>query len=180
MNYQKRKDVIKNLLVNIKWFVLPAISVLYVSTAILMLVGIIKLVQIFNLLYCEFNNHTGLDFNLVIAHFISIIDIYLLALVLYIFAVAIYKLFIGEYKSLGWLKIESVDDLKSNIAKMTILFLSTLLVQKITEWKDPQGTLYFGGIIIGLSIMLIVFIHLLKNNNSIDNNKNHEKLSENN
>lgn len=177
MNDLRRKNIIKNLLGNIKWFVLPAIIVLYISTAILMLVGILKLGQIFNALFQEFKHNTEIDFNLVVAHFISIIDIYLLALVLYIFAVAIYKLFIGEYKSFGWLKIESVDDLKSNIAKMTILFLSTLLVQKITEWKDPQNTLYFGGIIIGLSIMLIVFIYLLKNTNSGDNVNNDEKKS---
>lgn len=174
MSYEKRKTVLKKLLVNINWFVLPAVFVLYISTAVLMLVGILKLGQIFNEIFVEFNNHSLIDCNLIAARFISIIDIYLLAIVFYIFAVAIYKLFIGEFQSLKWLKIESVDDLKSNIAKMTILFLSTFLVQKIAEWKDPHSILYFGSVITVVSIMLIVFIRLLKNNshNHPDNNSN--------
>jgi uncharacterized membrane protein YqhA len=153
---------------NINWFVIPAVFVLYISTAILMLVGIVKLFQIFNEIFAQFKCHVELDCSLIAAHFISIIDVYLLAIVFYIFAVAIYKLFIGDINHLKWLKIESVDDLKSNIAKMTILFLSTFLVQKIAEWKDPHNILYFGSVITVVSVMLIVFIRLLKNNNHIE------------
>ena len=170
MNYERRKKILKKLLVNINWFVMPAVFVLYVSTAILMLVGIVKLFQIFYEIFNQFRDDVVLDCSLVAAHFISIIDVYLLAIVFYIFAVAIYKLFIGEINHLKWLKIENVDDLKSNIAKMTILYLSTFLVQKIAEWKDPYNILYFGSVITVVSIMLIVFIRLLKTN--IGNNKN--------
>jgi uncharacterized membrane protein YqhA len=170
MKHEKRKKIIKKLLININWFVMPAVFVLYISTAILMLVGIVKLCQIFTEIYIQFWYNEQLDCNLLAARFISIIDIYLLAIVFYIFAVAIYKLFIGELDHLKWLKIESVDDLKSNIAKMTILFLSTYLVQKIAEWKDHHSILYFGSIITLVCFMLIVFIRMLSNNHQNGNN----------
>ncbi|MDP3555973.1 MAG: YqhA family protein [Bacteroidota bacterium] len=180
MTYDQRKKVLRKLLMNINWFVLPAVFVLYISTAVLMLVGIFKLCQIFGEFYSEIKGSSTIDVNLIAAHFISIIDIYLLAIVFYIFAVAIYKLFIGEFQSLKWLKIENVDDLKSNIAKMTILFLSTFLVQKIAEWKDPNVILYFGFVITVVCVMLIVFIRMLKNHSNNDSNSSNNNEGKNN
>lgn len=159
----ENRPILKKILEQNKWFIIPAILVLYVSTAILMLIGLSKLyfiiVDIIKIMY----DISSLDSTLVSAHFIGIIEIYVLAIVFYIFALSIYKLFIGTSISIKWLKVENINDLKSNISKMSVLFLSTLTIQKIAEWKNSVDTLYFGIVIVMICAILIwYFKHMDK------------------
>lgn len=156
----KDRGLLRKVLENTKWFIFPAILVLYASTAILMLVGIIRLYYIVYDFVSVYKSYDSMNFSLISAHFITIVDIYLLALVCYIFAVGIYKLFIGNFDSFTWLKINTIDDLKLQISKMVILFLATLIVQKIAHWEDPQSVLYFG-IIIGITCAILVWYSML-------------------
>lgn len=156
----KDRGLIRKTLESTKWFIFPAILVLYASTAILMLVGLVRLYYIVYDFVTVYKNYDTLNFSLISAHFITIVDIYLLALVCYIFAVGIYKLFIGNFDSFAWLKINTIDDLKLQISKMVILFLATLIVQKIAHWEDPQNVLYFG-IIISLVCAILVWYCML-------------------
>lgn len=154
--------LVRKTLNNNKWFIFPAILVLYSSTAILMFVGIIRLCYGVADFVSNFKSIYEMNFTLLSAHFITIIDIYLLALVCYIFAVGIYKLFIGKLASFAWLKIETIDDLKLQISKMVILFLATLIVQKIAKWEDREDVLYFGIVITLICSVLIWYTIILQ------------------
>lgn len=154
--------ILRKILERTKWFVIPAILVLYASTAILMLVGIAKLYYIVSELHEQFNDFYSMDTSLISTHFITIVDIYLLAIVFYIFAIGIYKLFIGEFLSLPWLHIETIDDLKLHISKMTVLFLITLIVQKIAEWGDAKNDLLYSIAIALVSAVLIWYCRILQ------------------
>lgn len=134
------------------------------STALLMLIGIVRLYFIVYDFITNFSSVYSFNFSLISAHFITIIDIYLLALVCYIFAVGIYKLFVGNITSLSWLKIETIDDLKLHISKMAILFLATLMIQKIAKWTEPHDVLYFGIVITLICAVLVWYCMLLQNN----------------
>lgn len=156
-----RKKWIKKILDFNQWFVIPAILVLYISSAILMLLGIIRL-YVLILEFIESLNQVfdGTENYLIIsAGFLGIIDIYLLAIVLYTLAISVYKLFIGNTLAIHWLKVNSLSDLKNQLSKMSILFLSTLLIQKITYWKNPQETLYFA---ISITIICLVLVWYTK------------------
>jgi CheY-like chemotaxis protein/uncharacterized membrane protein YqhA len=154
--------LIQKTLSNTKWFIFPAILVLYMSTALLMLIGLIKLYIIIFESVTHFKDFYKMNFSEVSAQFITIIDIYLLAFVCYIFAVGIYKLFIGNFASYVWLKIETIDDLKLHMSKMAILFLATLVIQKIAKWVDPLEVLYFGIVITLICSVLIWYCMLLQ------------------
>ncbi len=154
--------IVRRILEHTKWFIFPAILVLYTSTAILMLMGILRLYTIVTEVIDAYYKTGLVHFALVSAHIITIIDIYLLALVCYIFAIGIYKLFIGNVNTIQWLKIHSIDDLKLNISKMVILFLATLMVQKVASWENPQDVLYFGIVIAVICAVLIWYSMMLQ------------------
>lgn len=147
-----------------KWFVIPAILVLYISSAILMLVGIVKLYYTLFTIYKNIQNPEIIDQAAMIsAHFLSIIENYILAIVFYILALSIYKLFIGNEipLKLKWVKVDDINDLKSHMSKMSILFLCTMMIQKVTEWKNSLDTLYFGIVIAMISAILIWYSKFL-------------------
>lgn len=149
---------LKKILNRNKWFVVPAILVLYVSSAILMLVGIIKLYYTIISIYEHARSREIIDHSAQIsANFLSIIENYILAIVFYILAISIYKLFIGNEipLKLKWVKVEDINDLKLHMSKMSVLFLCTMIIQKVTEWQNPLDTLYFGSVITMICAILI-------------------------
>src|SRR5574337_981834 len=99
---------IKNLLEQNKWFIIPAILVLYTSSALLMLAGIVKLYYtIINIYQNIFNPGIIEHAAKISAHFLGIIENYFLSIVFYILGLSIYKLFIGNTMpaKLGWIKV---------------------------------------------------------------------------
>lgn len=167
---------IKKVLYFNKWFVVPAIFVLYIACAILMLVGLLRLYFIIVDSLNSIHSSSGNDYMYISASFIGIIDLYILAIVLYTLAVSIYKLFINKTGlSIAWIDVYNLNDLKCHLAKMSVLFLSTMLIQKITEWKNPIETLYFA---ISISLICLVLIFYTKHLDSIkDTTKEHTKLN---
>ena len=77
--------------------------------------------------------------------FFSVIDVFLLSMVLYIFALGLYEFFIGKLNVPPWLSIETVDELKAKLASVVILFVAIAYVKVLVDWKNPVDTLLFGG-----------------------------------
>lgn len=93
---------------------------------------------------------------------VSSVDVFLFALVLIIFGVGVYELFIAnvdpEAKPAGtrptWLKISSVDDLKSSLGKVILMVLIVSFFKHVleitTEMWSPLALLY-----LAIGILLI-------------------------
>lgn len=77
-------------------------------------------------------------------HMIALLDAFLLAIVLYIFAVALYELFIGEIKVPPWLVIRNLDDLKLKLVSVIILVMAVTFLEHLVQWEKPLETLMFG------------------------------------
>lgn len=162
-----------------KWVALLGVLVLNLSAVTLVIVGIMKLCNIIIEIYNQLSNSQEIDTIKLSAKFLLIIEIYLQAIIFYIFAIGIYKLFVGEFKLLWWYHIDSLDEMKSELAKAIVLFLAVFFVQKIVEWKDPQNILYFGGVIALVSANLIWYMNSLKggaSNNKPENNTPHKSM----
>ena len=56
-----------------------------------------------------------------------------------------------------------MDDLKTYLAKIIIIFLNTFLVQKIVLWEESEHVLRFGIVISMVSAILIAFLYSVKN-----------------
>lgn len=100
-----------------------------------------------------------------VTHIVEVVDGYLLALVMLIFGLGMYELFVSDIElaqesraSNRILVIESLDDLKSRLAKVIIMILIVRLFENAVtlEVKTTLDLLYFGGAIalIGLALFL--------------------------
>jgi len=89
---------------------------------------------------------------------IASLDSILLAIVLYIFSVAIYELFFGKINVPDWLVIENLDGLKEKLASVIILILAVTFLEHLVEWKDAKETLMFGISIAAVLIALVFYM----------------------
>ncbi len=88
---------------------------------------------------------------------VEIMDIFLLATVLFIFAMGMYELFIERIELPEWLIINNLHDLKVKLSSIIILILGITFLKHLVEWKDPAGTLFFGFAAAIVSVSLIAF-----------------------
>lgn len=100
-----------------------------------------------------------------ITHVVEVVDGFLLATVLFIFALGLYELFIsdidqaqGSRSSSRILVIGSLDDLKSRLAKVILMILIVKLFEKALQLqiREALDLLYLGGAIalVGLALYL--------------------------
>ncbi len=119
---------------------LPSLS-LFVGAVFLSFYGIYILLET---IYKAFTDETARDSTVLATKFISVMDIYLISVILYIFAVGLYELFVGKLQLPEWLKVGSIDQLKSKLASVIVLILAITFTKNLVEWKNPLDTLLFG------------------------------------
>ena len=99
----------------------------------------------------------------IVAGIIGAVDLYLIAVVMFIFAFGLYELFISEIdeamedgKTSSILAIHSLDQLKDKIAKVIVMVLVVSFFQKVLhmEYSTALEMLYFALSIASLSIGL--------------------------
>jgi uncharacterized membrane protein YqhA len=125
-----------------------------------------------------------------ITHIVEVVDGYLLATVMLIFSLGIYELFIsdidqahGSKSSSKILVIDSLDDLKSRLAKVILMIMIvTLFEQAINmHMSTPLDLLYLGGSI-ALIALALYWSHAADGHGSKDDHEvtdiEHEEKSE--
>lgn len=88
---------------------------------------------------------------------IQIIDKFLIATALLIFAVAIYELFIEDLELPAWLMIHDFHGLKTKLSSILVLVMAITFLKKLIEWQHAEDTLNFGIAIAVVSAVLIAF-----------------------
>jgi uncharacterized membrane protein YqhA len=141
-----------------RFLILLAVVGSFLASATLMVYGALRSVGIiFDLL-----GHVGDSLltedkygKILIAEAIALIDMFLLGTVLFIVAAGLYQLFIDAQTPLpGWLRIKSLDDLKSLLTGVIIVALLVAFLGSAVSWTLVQSTdiLWFG-----LAIAAVVF-----------------------
>jgi len=96
----------------------------------------------------------------IVASIIGAVDLYLIAVVMFIFAFGIYELFISHIDEAEGhnqiLAIDSLDQLKDKIAKVIVMVLVVNFFQRVlhTSFSTPLEMLYFALSITALSVGL--------------------------
>lgn len=96
----------------------------------------------------------------IVAGIIGAVDLYLIAVVMFIFSFGLYELFISDIDEAKGdnkiLAIHSLDQLKDKIAKVIVMVLVVNFFQRVlhTEFKTPLEMLYFALAIAALAIGL--------------------------
>ena len=86
---------------------------------------------------------------------IELMDKFLIAVGLYIFAIGMYELFINDLDVPAWLTVHDLHGIKSRLSSIVILVMAIVFLERLVSWQDPQGTLFFA---IGIALMTAALI----------------------
>ena len=71
---------------------------------------------------------------------IELVDMFLLATVLYVIAIGLYELFIDNRIPVpAWLRIDDIDDLKHKLVSMVISVLAVVFLGQILAWNGERN-----------------------------------------
>ena len=138
-----------------KYIILLAVVSTFLASAATFIWGTVRMITNVVSLIAGLITHEGEHSGV---QMIASLDSLLLAIVLYIFSVAIYELFFGEIDVPEWLVIKNLDGLKEKLARVIILILAVTFLEHLVEWKDAKETLMFGVSIAAVLISLVFYM----------------------
>ncbi len=94
---------------------------------------------------------------LITFYLIQLVDIFLIAITLFILAASIYELFLGKLNLPEWMLAHNLAELKSKLSSVIILVMVVKFVEKFVEAKDAQTLLYQAVSVALVSAVLIAF-----------------------
>jgi uncharacterized membrane protein YqhA len=114
--------------------------------------GALKAVRAIVLIISSYGQATDIVIALV-----EVVDSFLVATILLIFAANMYELFIADVHLPDWITAHNLHELKTKLSSVIILVMAVKFLEHLVEWKDPNGTLLFGIAIAVVSTILIAF-----------------------
>lgn len=133
------KHAVRSLLESSRNFILLAVLGALVAAVILTLYGVLAVASLTLGIVSDLpGGHFNKDqVESVALEFITLVDVFLLAIVLYIVALGLYELFVDPDMVLpGWLKIEDIDDLKEKLGGVVIVLLA---VNFLSDYVEGPG-----------------------------------------
>ena len=115
---------------------------------------------------------------------IELVDLFLLATVMYITAIGLYELFVDNTLPLpAWLEIRTLDDLKNKLVSVVVVVLGVAFLGQVVSWDGQRDLLGFGASIALVIVALTYFLSQKAKGNTaaIDDgptsasSKNHDK-----
>lgn len=99
---------------------------------------------------------------------IEAVDVFLIAIAVYIISLGLYALFIDDKLPLPrWLEVQDLEDLKANLVSIVIAVLAVLFLREAVAWDGERDLLKFGAVL-GLMIAALTFFLFLKKKGSSD------------
>lgn len=93
---------------------------------------------------------------------IELMDAFLIATALLIFAASLYELFLGELALPDWMLAHNLYELKAKLSSIIVLVLAVKFLERLVDWTDPPGTLYYALAVAAVAATLIAFGHFGK------------------
>lgn len=93
-------------------------------------------------------------------HFISAIDLFMVAVVMFVMGIGLFELFVDKDQSIEyphWLKIHDLNDLKEKLIAAAVVVIVITFLKHIVMWENPLETLYFGGSIAIVIMAITLF-----------------------
>jgi uncharacterized membrane protein YqhA len=142
----------KSLIEKTRYLNLVAVIALLVAAAGSLVLGSFKTYETIRAIIITEGKDPSINYYL-----IRLVDAFLIAIVLYVFAVSIYALFIGKLDLPDWMLAHNLHELKAKLSSMIILVAAVLFVEHLIEGKDALQLLYLGGAVALVSAALIAF-----------------------
>ena len=101
----------------------------------------------------------GKDAHIVIG-LIELVDAFLIATVLFVFAVSMYEMFIADLPGLPeWMLAHNLHELKAKLGGVIILVMVIQFLEHLIEWKSGNETMLFAIAVAVVSAALIALGH---------------------
>ena len=144
-------------LIGTRYLILIPILGLAVAAASFFIFGGVGLVK----LIFELVSHTGESTHLpaeggqglIIFEVVEYVHTFLVGTVLYITAVGLYQLFIRELNFVGWLKIDSTEELETNLIGVTVVVLAVNFMGAVFAGKTDNLMQYGVGIALPIAAL---------------------------
>jgi uncharacterized membrane protein YqhA len=92
---------------------------------------------------------------------IEAVDIFLIAIAVYIISLGLYALFIDDALPLPrWLEVHDLEDLKANLVSIVIAVLAVLFLREAVAWDGERDLLEFGAVLALVIAALTLFLFL--------------------
>ena len=150
------ENLFESFLFNSRFLVLFAVLGALFSSAIMFIKGTMKITDTAIIFWGQITGtrDAAHSSDTLVALFVSSVDIYLFATVLLIFSMGLYELFISKISTAGrhqdsrpqWMKINSLDDLKSALGKVILMILIVWFFEQslIIKYHTALDLLYLG------------------------------------
>ncbi|GCE08013.1 YqhA family protein [Dictyobacter aurantiacus] len=150
--------MLRRILGGSRYLILIAVAGSLLTSIVLLLYGAAMIIK----LTVEIASHpifTTEDAKPLAVACIEVIDLFLLATVLYIIALGLYELFIGaDIPTLPWLEISTLEDLKAKLIGVVIVLLSVTFLASVVEWKGNTNIIALG---VGIGLVLLALGYIL-------------------
>ncbi len=150
-----------------RFFVLLAVIFSMLGGIALFIVASVDIWDVIVMVFNTYLNHMHPEHfhENIVSGLIGAVDLYLMAIVMFIFGFGLYELFISEIDiakggASKILEIHSLDQLKDKLAKVIVMVLVVSFFKRVlhTPYEGAMEMLYFAGSILALSIGLY-FMH---------------------
>ena len=126
-----------------RYLIIIAVVVIVLLATALLVYGA---AQTYTLLTSIASGSAGKGTKAIVLAAIELVDLMLLATVLYVMAVGLYELFIDDELPLpAWLEIHNLDDLKDKLIGVVVVVMAVLFLGKLIGWDGQRDLLGFGG-----------------------------------
>lgn len=146
----------KTLIEKSKYFHVIAVITLLVTFGLALLWGVARAIGVWYKIIASYGQSS--EINLLL---IKLIDIFLIAIVLYLLAASIYYLFVGNLEKPSRMVARNISELKSKLSTLIVLVISVRFVELLFE-ENIQAIeiLWFGIASAFVMGVLIVFAYL--------------------
>lgn len=145
-------SVMKAIIENTKYITLVAVIALMLSAVGAFIWGALKTYNALALIVASRGKDPEIS-----AYMIQVIDAFLVALAIYIFALSIYVLFIGPVNMPDGMLAHNYHELKVRLGGLIILVAAVYFVEKVIEGGEGLQLLYTGAAITLVSAALVAF-----------------------
>jgi uncharacterized membrane protein YqhA len=145
----------KKILASTRYLTIIAVVALLVTALTAYGWGIVKTVDAAALVITSLGKDPG-----IIIALVEVVDAFLVATAVLIFALGLYELFISDLALPDWMQIHNLHDLKAKLGGVLVLVMAVKFLEKLAEWKSAQETLFFALAIAIISAVLIAFSSL--------------------
>lgn len=121
--------------------VIAVVAIFLIATALL----IYGAAETYKLLASLFSGIGGKGTKTLLLSAIELVDLFLLATVLFVISVGLYELFIDDQLPLPeWLEIRNLDDLKYKLIGVVVVVMAVLFLGQLIAWDGQRDLLGYG------------------------------------